>query len=105
MNQLTGATLVILIFCFKNILRGMNILKNDVIAILNEKVNSISARNGQSSFPLGPDKQFNMSDFSPLRLTITCEFAVYLQKSTLVKFIYPKIRSHFSQNIWKKASG
>ena len=105
MNQLTGASFMNFVFLSNNILRGMLILKNDVIAILSEKVNSISARNGQSSFPLGPDKQFNMSDFSPLRLTITCEFAVYLQKSTLVKFVYPKIRSHFSQSIWKKASG
>ena len=77
-------------------------MKNDVIAILSEKVNSISARNGQSTFPLGPDKQLNMSDLSPLRLTITCEFAVFIQKSTLVKLqlwetvVYPKIRSHFS---------
>ena len=63
----------------------MDILKNDVIAILSEKINSISARNGQSSFPVGPDKQFNTSDLNPLRLTITCEFAVFLQKSALVK--------------------
>ena len=42
----------------------MIILKNDVIAILSEKVNSISARNGQSTFPLGPDKQFKVSDLT-----------------------------------------
>ena len=59
----------------------MIILKNDVIAILSEKVNLISARNGLSTFPVGPDKQFNMSDLNPLRLTITCEFAVFLEKS------------------------
>ena len=41
-----------------NILSGMNILKNDVISILGQKVNSISARNGRSStFVPGPDKQ------------------------------------------------
>ena len=89
-------------FLSNNILRGMDILKNDTIAILSQKVNSISAKNGQSTFPLGPDKQFNMSDLSPLRLTITSDFAVFLQKSTLVKLqlwekvVYPKIRSHFS---------
>ena len=43
-----------------NILSGMIILKNDVIAILSEKVNSISARNGQSTFPVGPDKQYEV---------------------------------------------
>ena len=42
----------------------MIILKNDVIAILSEKVNSISARNEQSTFPLGPDKQFKVSDLT-----------------------------------------
>ena len=36
----------------------MDILKNDVIAILNEKINSKLPRNGQSStFPTGPDEQ------------------------------------------------
>ena len=102
MYQLTGANFVDFTFLSNNILRGMDILKNDTIAILSQKVNSISARNGQSTFPLGPDKQFNMSDLSPLRLTITSDFAVFLQKSTLVKLqlwetvVYPKIRSHFS---------
>ena len=111
MYQLTGANFVDFTFLSNNILRGMDILKNDTIAILSQKVNSISARNGQSTFPLGPDKQFNMSDLSPLRLTITSDFAVFLQKSTLVKLqlwktvVYPKIRSHFSKNIWEETSG
>ena len=48
----------------------MIILKNDVIAILSEKVNSISARNGQSTFPVGPDKQYEVVDLSPQWLTI-----------------------------------
>ena len=66
MNQLTGVNLVILIFCFKNILRGMNILNNDVMAILNEKVNSISASNGRSpTLAPGPDKQGYLS---PLKI-------------------------------------
>ena len=57
-NQLTGANFVNFVFLSNNILRGMIILKNDVIAILSEKINSISARNGQSStFVPGPDKQ------------------------------------------------
>ena len=64
MYQLTGAKFVFFLFRFNNILSGMIILKNDVIAILSEKVNSISARNGQSTFPLGPDKQFEVSDLS-----------------------------------------
>ena len=51
-------------FLSNNILSGMIILKNDVIAILSEKVNSISARNEQSTFPLGPDKQFKVSDLT-----------------------------------------
>ena len=39
----------------------MDILKNDVIAILSEKINSKLARNGQSStFPPGPDKQISL---------------------------------------------
>ena len=39
----------------------MDILKNDVIAILSEKINSKLARNGQSStFPPGPDKQITL---------------------------------------------
>ena len=84
-NQLTGANFVNFVFLSNNILRGMIILKNDVIAILSEKINSISARNGQSTFPVGPDKQSELGNFSPLRLTITCEFAVFIQKSTLVK--------------------
>ena len=46
------------VFSSNNILSGMNILKNDVIAILGQKVNSISARSGRSStFVPGPDKQ------------------------------------------------
>ena len=41
-----------------NIFSGMDILKNDVITILSEKVNSKSARNGQySKFQPGLDKQ------------------------------------------------
>ena len=64
MYQLTGANFVFFLFRFNNILSGMIILKNDVIAILSEKVNSISARNGQSTFPLGPDKQFKVSDLT-----------------------------------------
>ena len=64
-NQLTGANFVNFLFLSNNILRGMDILKNDVIAILSEKVNSISARNGQSTFPVGPDKQFEVGNFSP----------------------------------------
>ena len=48
-----------------NILSGMIILKNDVIAILSEKVNLISARNGLSTFPVGPDKQSEVGNFSP----------------------------------------
>ena len=43
----------------------MIILKNDVIAILSEKINSTSARNGQSTFPVGPDKQSEVGNFSP----------------------------------------
>ena len=61
-----------------NILSGMIILKNDVIAILNEKVNSISARNGQSTFPVGPDKQYEVVDLSPQWLTIPCEITIFL---------------------------
>ena len=46
------------VFSSNNILSGMNILKNDVIAILGQKVNSISARRGRSStFVPGPGKQ------------------------------------------------
>ena len=57
-NQLTGANFVFFLFRFNNILSGMIILKNDVIAILNEKLNSMSARKGRSStFTPGPDKQ------------------------------------------------
>ena len=68
---------MIFIFCFKNILRGMNILKNDVIAILNEKVNSISSRNGRSStLAPGTDKQAYLS---PRGLTIPFEVPVFLQ--------------------------
>ena len=45
------------LFSSNNILSGMNILKNDVISILGQKVNSISAKNGRSStFVPGPDK-------------------------------------------------
>ena len=43
----------------------MIILKNDVIAILSEKVNLISARNGRSTFPVGTDKQSEVGNFSP----------------------------------------
>ena len=60
----------IFLFLSNNILSGMIILKNDVIAILSEKVNSISARNGQSTFPVGPDKQLEVGNLSPQRLTI-----------------------------------
>ena len=39
----------------------MDILKNDVIAILNKKVNSKFERNEQSSkFPPGPDQQISI---------------------------------------------
>ena len=39
----------------------MDILKNDVNAILSEKINSKLKRNGQSStFPPGPDKQISL---------------------------------------------
>ena len=39
----------------------MDILKNDVMAVINEKINSISARNEQySKFQPGPDKQISM---------------------------------------------
>ena len=61
-----------------NILSGMIILKNDVIAVLSEKVYSISARNGQSTFPVGPDKQYEVVDLSPQWLTIPCEITVFL---------------------------
>ena len=64
-NQLTGANFVNFLLISNNILSGMNILKNDVIAILSEKVNLISARNGQSTFPVGPDKQSEVGNFSP----------------------------------------
>ena len=73
-------------------------MKNDVIAILSKKVNSISARNGQSRFPVGPDEQCEVGNLSGL----PCEVTVFPQMSTLVKpqlwkkFVYPKIRSHFS---------
>ena len=70
------------LFLSNNILSGMDILKNDVIAILSEKVNSISARNGQSTFPVGPDKQYEVVDLSPQWLTIPCEITVFLWKST-----------------------
>ena len=61
------------LFTSNNILSGMNILKNDVIAILGQKVNSISARNGRSStFVPGPDKQCEVGDLSPQGLTIPC---------------------------------
>ena len=44
-----------------NIFSGMDILKDDVIAILSEKINSKLARNGQSStVQPGPDKQISM---------------------------------------------
>ena len=56
----------------------MIILKNDVIAILREKVYSISARNGQSTFPVGPDKQYEVVDLSPQWLTIPCEITIFL---------------------------
>ena len=55
------------VFSSNNILSGMNILINDVIAILGQKVNSISAKNGRSStFIPGPDKQCEQG------LTIPC---------------------------------
>ena len=61
MYQLTGANFVFFLFRFNNILSGMIILKNDVIAILSEKINSKLARNGQSpTFPPGPDKQISL---------------------------------------------
>ena len=79
MTQLTGANFVNVFLSFSNnILSGMIILKNDVIAILSEKVNSISARNGQSTFPVGPDKQCEMGDLSPQWLTIPCEIKCFL---------------------------
>ena len=79
MTQLTGANFVIFFLSFSNnILSGMIILKNDVIAILSEKVNSISARNGQSTFPVGPDKQYEVVDLSPQWLTIPCEITIFL---------------------------
>ena len=65
MYQLTGANFVDFTFLSNSILRGMLILKNDVIAILSEKINSISTRNGQSTFPIGPDKQSEVGNFSP----------------------------------------
>ena len=64
-NQLTGANFVNFLFLSNNILSGMDILKNDSIAILSEKVNLISARNGRSTFPVGPDKQSEVGTFSP----------------------------------------
>ena len=78
MTQLTGANFVNFYIFLNNILSGMIILKNDVIAILSEKVNSISARNGQSTFPVGPDKQYEVVDSSPQWLTIPCEITVFL---------------------------
>ena len=65
MNQLTGRNLVNFLFLSNNILSGMNLLKNDVIAILSEKVNLISARDGRPTFPVGPDKQSEVGNFSP----------------------------------------
>ena len=48
-------------YTLKNIFSGMDILKNDVIAILSEKINSKLARNGQSSTsPPGSDKQISL---------------------------------------------
>ena len=85
MNQLTGGIFLNFLSLSNNILSGMIILKNDVIAILSEKVNSISARNGQSTFPVGPDKQCEVGDLSSQWLTIPCEVTVFLQESTLVK--------------------
>ena len=65
MTQLTGENFVNFYIFLNNILSGMIILKNDVIAILSEKVSSISARNRQSTFPVGPDKQYEVDDLSP----------------------------------------
>ena len=56
----------------------MIILKNDVIAILSEKDYSISARNRQSTFPVGPDKQCEVGYLSPQWLTKTCEITIFL---------------------------
>ena len=61
----------------------MIILKNDVIAILSEKVNSISARNRQSTFPVGPDKQCEVVDLSPRWLTIPCEITISYRRAHL----------------------
>ena len=65
MTQLTGANFVNFYIFLNNILSGMIILKNDVIAILSEKVNLISARDGQPTSPVGPDKQSEVGNFSP----------------------------------------
>ena len=66
-------------FLSNNILSGMIILKNDVIAILSEKVNSISARIRQSPFPVGPDKQCEVGDISLQWLMIPCEVTLFPQ--------------------------
>ena len=60
----------------------MIILKNDVIALLNEEVTSKSARNGQFTFPVGPDKQSEVGNLSPQWLTKPCQVTVFLQKCT-----------------------
>jgi len=79
----------------------MNILKNDVIAILGQKVNSISARSGRSStFVPGPDKQVRWA----IKVHRVQQYLVFSfstvghigKASTLEKIVYPKIRSHFS---------
>ena len=64
----------------------MNILKNDVNAILSKKVNSISTRNGKSStFPPGPYKQCEVCDLSSRGLTLPCEFSVlFIHKSEVI---------------------
>ena len=93
MNQLTGANLVIFIFSFNKILSGMDILKNDVIAILSEKVNSISTRNGRSStFQPGPDKQYK-------------KFLNFPKQGTLLKLQFWKKFIRKSEVISLKTSG
>ena len=88
----------------------MKILKNDVTAILDEKVKSKSARNRQSSiFPPGPDKRISLC--RRIRYNNIFSLSVCLCQGTLtkhqdwIKFVNPKIRSHSSKNIWKEASG
>ena len=62
MDRLTGANFLNYLFHSVKILSGMDTLKNDVIAIFNEKVNSKSARNRQSStFNPVPDKLMGVS--------------------------------------------